>query len=118
MYTYSTKKHYYICTDTKKVECVNILPPKICVELNLEKNNQLVTANKVAALLNVKQKYIYQLVQQNKIPYYRPFGKVLYFKLHEVMKVVEASKVEAIKTDSKLEFEAANMKLGRGKRNG
>jgi excisionase family DNA binding protein len=81
-------------------------------------NSELVTVNYVATLLNVSQKYIYELVRQNKIPYYKPFNKRLYFKVDEVLAVVEASKVQTIKPSKQIESEAANMMLGRGKRNG
>ena len=49
-----------------------------------------------AALLNVSPKYVYTLTQQRKIPFYKPFGKKLLFKLEELTDIVDASHVRSI----------------------
>lgn len=49
-----------------------------------------------ASFLNVSQKYIYELVRQRKIPFYKPFGKKLMFKLEDLQAVIDASLVESI----------------------
>ena len=49
-----------------------------------------------AAFLNVSPKYVYTLTQQRKIPFYKPFGKKLLFKLEELKDIVDASQVRSI----------------------
>ena len=49
-----------------------------------------------AAFLNVSPKYVYTLTQQRKIPFYKPFGKKLMFKLEDLQAVIDASLVESI----------------------
>ena len=49
-----------------------------------------------AAFLNVSLKYVYTLTQQRKIPFYKPFGKKLLFKLEELTDIVDASHVRSI----------------------
>ena len=49
-----------------------------------------------AAFLNVSLKYVYTLTQQRKIPFYKPFGKKLMFKLEDLQAVIDASLVESI----------------------
>lgn len=49
-----------------------------------------------AAFLNVSPKYVYTLTQQRKIPFYKPFGKKLLFKLEELTDIVDASHVKSI----------------------
>ena len=49
-----------------------------------------------AAFLNVSPKYVYTLTQQRKIPFYKPFGKKLLFKLEELKDIVDASHVRSI----------------------
>jgi len=49
-----------------------------------------------AAFLNVSPKYVYTLTQHRKIPFYKPFGKKLLFKLEELTDIVDASHVKSI----------------------
>jgi excisionase family DNA binding protein len=71
-----------------------------------------------ASILNVSQKYIYELVRQRKIPFYKPFGKKLMFKLDELQSVVDASKVQSITPIAKLKRQANNKRLRGGINNG
>ena len=52
--------------------------------------------DQAAAFLNVSPKYVYTLTQQRKIPFYKPFGKKLLFKLEELKDIVDASHVRSI----------------------
>ena len=61
--------------------------------MSLNQQNEFVNLKEVAAFLRVSQKYVYRLVEQRKIPFYKPFGKKLMFKLGEVKAVVEGSRV-------------------------
>lgn len=76
-------------------------------------NNNYLNLKEVAASLNLAQSYVYTLVQQRKIPYHKPFGKKLYFKLEEIQELMEASKVSPI-DESKSSQDADDFMLGRG----
>ena len=69
----------------------------------------------VAAFLGLSQNYIYELVHQRKIPFYKPFGKKLMFNLDEVKATVEGSKVESKASYSDIDVAANNLMLRRGR---
>ena len=71
-----------------------------------------------ASVLNVSQKYIYELVRQRKIPFYKPFGKKLMFKLEELQSVVDASRVQSITPIAELKQQANDKRLRGSKHNG
>ena len=79
--------------------------------MNLNKFIDVVTA---ASILNVSQKYIYELVRQRKIPFYKPFGKKLMFKQDELQAVVDASRVQSITPVSNLKKQVNDNRLRRG----
>jgi excisionase family DNA binding protein len=72
----------------------------------------------VAAFLGLSQNYIYELVHQRKIPFYKPFGKKLMFNLDEVKATIEGSKVESKASYSEIDVAANNLMLRRGRANG
>ena len=77
-----------------------------------------ISLKEVAAFLGLSQKYIYELVKQRKIPFYKPFGKKLMFKLDEVQAIIDSSKVGAIASPSEIDRAGNEMMLRRGKANG
>ena len=72
----------------------------------------------VASFLGLSQNYIYELVHQRKIPFYKPFGKKLMFNLDEVKATIEGSKVESKATYSDIDLAANNLMLRRDMANG
>ena len=64
-----------------------------------------------ASILNVSQKYIYELVRQRKIIFYKPFGKRLMFKQEELHAVIESSKVQSITPIAELKQQANEKRL-------
>mgnify|MGYP003630749115 FL=1 len=80
----------------------------------LKPQNEFVNLKEVAAFLGLSQKYIYSLVDQRKIPFYKPFGKKLMFKLDEVQSIVEGSKVDHKQINAATEDAANDYMLGRG----
>jgi len=77
--------------------------------------NNFVSLKEVAAFLGLSQKYIYSLVEKRKIPFYKPFGKKLMFKLDEVQSIVEGSKVDHKQINAAAEDAANEYMLGRGR---
>lgn len=45
-----------------------------------------------ASILNVQQRYVYQLIRQKKLTAYKPFGGKILFKESEILDLVERSK--------------------------
>lgn len=72
----------------------------------------------VASFLGLSQNYIYELVHQRKIPFYKPFGKKLMFNLDEVKATIEGSKVESKASYSEIDVAANNLMLRRDMANG
>jgi excisionase family DNA binding protein len=52
-----------------------------------------INVQQAADFLNVTPKYVYTLTQQRKIPYYKPFGKMILFKTEELHDIIEKSKI-------------------------
>ena len=71
-----------------------------------------------ASILNVSQKYIYELVRQRKIIFYKPFGKRLMFKQEELHAVIESSKVQSITPIAELKQDVNEKRLRGGIDNG
>ena len=57
--------------------------------------------NQASAYLRLKKSYIYNLVFKNKIPFYKPNGKKLYFNKVELNEWIRQSRVKTVD-----EFEA------------
>ena len=83
--------------------------------MKLQNNiNHFASLKEVAAFLGLSQKYIYSLVEQRKIPFYKPFGKKLMFNLDEVQSIVEGSKVDHKQINATIEDAANDYMLRRG----
>ena len=61
--------------------------------LDIKKN--LITVQELAKIFDLKVSYVYKLIHQKKLSYYKPFGKKVYFKLSEVLSQLYGSKIEA-----------------------
>lgn len=86
--------------------------------MNREYINTFVSLKQVAAYLGLTENYIYELVHQRKIPFYKPFGKKLMFNLDEVKATIEGSKVESKASYSEIDVAANNLMLRRDMANG
>ena len=54
---------------------------------------KFINVQQAADYLNVTPKYIYTLAQQRKIPFYKPFGKMILFKTEELENIIESSRI-------------------------
>lgn len=59
-------------------------------------NLELLDLNQAAEYLKLKPSYIYSLIHQKKIPYYKPLGKRVYFNKLELNKWVTESKNKSV----------------------
>lgn len=67
---------------------------------NLDKQNNLISkveeepyigSKEAAEILRITENYLYNLTSTKKIPYYKPFGKKLYFKKSELQNFIKQS---------------------------
>lgn len=63
------------------------------------------TLGEAARYLDVSKSHLYQLTHKNKIPYYRPNGKRVYFDKIELDKWIKRN---PIKTNEQIEAEAVD----------
>lgn len=54
-------------------------------------DKEFITLKEAAQYLGVQESYLYKLTMQKKIPYYKPFGKLLYFKRQELDQIIGGS---------------------------
>ena len=59
-------------------------------------NLELLDLNQAAEYLKLKPSYIYSLIHQKKIPYYKPLGKRVYFIKAELIKWIKESKIKSV----------------------
>ena len=50
---------------------------------------EMLSVEDLSLLIRMKPSYIHKLVQQKRLPYYKPFGKQIYFKKAEINRVLE-----------------------------
>ena len=60
------------------------------------KNLELLDVNQAAEHLKLQPSYIYSLIHQKKIPYYKPLGKRVYFNKLELNKWITKSKIKSV----------------------
>ena len=65
-------------------------------QLIMNQNLELLDLNQAAEYLKLKPSYIYSLIHQKKIPYYKPLGKRVYFSKTELNKWVIGSKIKSV----------------------
>lgn len=68
-----------------------------------EQQKQPLTLNEASEFLNVSKSYLYKMTCQNKLPYYQPNGKKIYFKKSELEEWIFKHRV---KTHEDIEREA------------
>ena len=59
-------------------------------------DKEYLTATEAAAFLNIQISYLYKLVHNGAIPRYKPFGKLLFFKLDDLKKFIENGRVKSM----------------------
>ena len=66
----------------------------------------LINIKELSSIFGLKISYIYKLIHQRKINYYKPFGKKVFFKLSEMQILFDGSKIEAVASDKQLKDKA------------
>ena len=60
--------------------------------MNIDQKD-IITIKEFSELFGFQKGYVYKLIHQGKVKYYKPYGKKVFFKLSEVMEHFEKSKV-------------------------
>ena len=58
--------------------------------------NEFINADEAAIYLRLKKSYLYNLVYKNKIPFYKPSGKKLYFNKAELSQWITKSRLDTL----------------------
>lgn len=66
------------------------------VQIPKDQNVEFLDLRQAAELLKLKPSYMYSLIHQKRIPYYKPNGKLVYFNKSELIKWIMGSKVKTI----------------------
>ncbi len=79
-----------------------------------EQVKDLLTTQEAAKYMGISKSYLYKLTMQKRIPYYKPFGKIAYFRRSELESVAFHCRIA---TNEELEQQAqtycANRKGGK-----
>jgi len=76
-------------------------------------NEKFVSIDVIAEHLGFKTKTIYEMVSKKQLPYYKPFGKKLYFKIAEIDELLQQSRYA---TRIELKTQAANNVINSSKK--
>lgn len=57
---------------------------------------EMLTVEDVAVLTGFKPSYIRKMTQEGRLPYYKPFGKQLFYKKSEINALLQGNKVPSI----------------------
>ena len=47
-------------------------------------HKEMLTSDELCRYLNIEKRYLYKLTSKNEIPYYKPLGKLCFFKRTEI----------------------------------
>jgi len=74
-------------------------------KLLIERNDEILDFNETAKFLRISRSHLYKLTSQNKIKFYRPGGKLIYFRKAELKNWLLRNPV---KTSSEIDQEATD----------
>lgn len=57
---------------------------------------EMLNVKDLSAITGLKVSYIRKLVEECKLPYYKPFGKMIFFDKSEIMKLFHANRVPSV----------------------
>ncbi len=61
------------------------------IESHLNPSDDVINSREACSLLKVKPQQLYRLCREKKIPFYKPFGKSLYFSRSQIMELIRPS---------------------------
>lgn len=66
---------------------------EIKLEIKLSSRKELLSFEDATIMLGVSESYLYKLTSQRRIPHFKPFGKLIFFKRSELMDWVEEGRI-------------------------
>ena len=57
---------------------------------------EMLSVEDLSLLIGMKPSYIHKLVQQKRLPYYKPFGKQIFFKKSEITQLLQDKRVPSV----------------------
>lgn len=76
---------------------------------------EVLTSDEAARYLGVSKSYLYKLTMQQKIPHYKPLGKMCYFNRVELEQWLQNNRIS---TEAEIEQKAQQYCLKKGGKNG
>lgn len=64
-------------------------------------DKEYLTFKQTAEFLGLSESYLYRLTSSQQIPFYRPMGKKIYFKINEVNDWIGRNKVDTLENNLK-----------------
>jgi len=88
------------CTNNEAVKHLEILNKQVSELLKIQRkaisDYDFINAIELAELLGESIKTVYARVHQRQIPFYKPGGKILLFKLNEIKEWIESGRHSSI----------------------
>ena len=97
---------YTIQSQNKKIRTMDKDLQKVAdlITAKLSLNTkEVLTSDEAASYMGVSKSYLYKLTMGNKIPHYKPMGKMVYFNRQELEQWLQANRVA---TDEELSQQA------------
>ena len=57
---------------------------------------EMLTVEEVALFTGYKDSYIVKMTQEGRLPYYKPFGKKIFFKKSEINELLQGQRVPSV----------------------
>jgi len=76
-------------------------------------SKEVLTSDEAARYLGISKSYLYKLTMQQKIPHYKPLGKMCYFNREELEQWLQTNRVA---TDEEISQQAQQFCAKKGKR--
>lgn len=81
------------------------------METTTQRPESYLGAEEAAEFLNISKSHLYKLTFRNRIPFYKPGGKLIYFDRQELLSWIKQGKV---KTQEELEAEIDSLPRRKG----
>ena len=69
---------------------------KEAIERSLPRDKEWLTLKEAASEFNLSTSFLYQLTSQRKLAFYKPSGKLIYFKRSEIEQWIATSRVKTL----------------------
>ena len=64
--------------------------------MTLLASKEMLNVKDLSALTGFKESYIRRLVEEAKLPYYKPLGKMIFFDRNEIMSILKTNRIPSV----------------------